>query len=81
MEKPSLIVRFFSFLLKVAVVLVLMVAIAFASFEGVNYYLTGSFYDVRKLAGDGGNITSTGSSEVQEPEIDETNMRSTLFFC
>lgn len=80
MEKPSLIVRFFSFLLKVAVVLVLMVAIAFASFEGVNYYLTGSFYDVRKLAGDGGNITSTGSSEIQEPEIDETNMRSTLFF-
>lgn len=33
MEKPNLIVRFFSFLLKVLVVLVLMVVIAIASFE------------------------------------------------
>lgn len=80
MEKPSLIVRFFSFLLKIIVVLVLMVVIAVASFEGVSYYLTGSFYDVRKLAGDDGKITATGSEEVQETEIDETNMRSTLFF-
>ena len=80
MEKPNLIVRIFSFLLKVIVVLVLMVLIAFASFEGVNYYLTGSFYDVRKLAGSGSNITNTVAGEVQEPEIDETNMESTLFF-
>ena len=80
MEKPNLIVRIFSFLFKVIVVLVLMVLIAFASFEGVNYYLTGSFYDVRKLAGSGSNITNTGAGEVQEPEIDETNMESTLFF-
>lgn len=80
MEKPNLIVRIFSFLLKVIVVLVLMVLIAFASFEGVNYYLTVSFYDVCKLAGSGSNITNTGAGEVQEPEIDETNMESTLFF-
>lgn len=47
MEKPSLIVRFFSILLRILVVLVLMVVIAVASFEGVTYYLTGSLYDLR----------------------------------
>lgn len=81
MEKPNLIVRFFSFLLKVLVVLVLMVVIAIASFEGVTYYLTGSLYDLRELAGGGNDITNIGSSsEEQETEIDETNMESTLFF-
>lgn len=80
MEKPSLIVRFFSVLLKVLVVLVLMVVIAVASFEGVTYYLTGSLYDLRKLAGDSDDITNIKNEEIQETEIDETNMRSTLFF-
>mgnify|MGYP003231113843 CR=1 FL=1 len=41
MKKPSLIKRFFSFLLRLCVVLVLMAAIAVGSFEGVTYYLTG----------------------------------------
>lgn len=80
MEKPSLIVRFFSILLKILVVLVLMVVIAVASFEGVTYYLTGSLYDLREFAGGSDSITNTGSGEVQETKIDETNMRSTLFF-
>ena len=80
MEKPSLIVRFFSILLRILVVLVLMVVIAVASFEGVTYYLTGSLYDLREFAGGSNTITNTGSGEVQETKIDETNMRSTLFF-
>lgn len=79
MEKPSLIVRFFSILLRILVVLVLMVVIAVASFEGVTYYLTGSLYDLREFAGGSNTITNTGSGEVQETKIDETNMRSTLF--
>ena len=48
MKKPSLIKRFFSFLLRLCVVLVLMAAIAVGSFEGVTYYLTGSFTSVKK---------------------------------
>ena len=48
MKKPSLIKRFFSFLLRLCVVLVLMAAIAVGSFEGVTYYLTGSFTSVIK---------------------------------
>ena len=79
MEKPSLIARFFSFLLKVLVVLALMVVIAVASFEGVTYYLTGSLYDLRELAGGSDDITNMGSDEVQEPQVDETNIQSTLF--
>ena len=80
MEKPGVIVRFFSFLLKVVVVLILMAAIAVASFEGVTYYLTGSLYDLRELRGDDVDIHDNGEDTIQEPEIDETNMKSFLFF-
>lgn len=80
MEKPSLIARFFSFLLKVLVVLALMVVIAVASFEGVTYYLTGSLYDLRELAGDSDDIINMGSDDVQETNVDETNIQSALFF-
>ena len=48
MKKPSFIKRFFSFLLRVCVVLALMAVIAVGSFEGVTYYLTGSFTSVKK---------------------------------
>ena len=47
MKKPSFIKRFFSFLLRVCVVLALMAVIAVGSFEGVTYYLTGSFTSVK----------------------------------
>ncbi len=50
MKKPSLIKRFFSFLLRLCVVLALMAAIAVGSFEGVTYYLTGSFTSVKEEA-------------------------------
>ncbi len=48
MKKPSLIKRIFSFLFRVCVVLVLMVAIAIGSFQGVTYYLTGSFANLKQ---------------------------------
>ena len=80
MKKPSLIVRFFSFLLKVLVVLVLMVVIAVASFEGVTYYLTGSLYDLRKVAEEKPGDVITGEKEEEETEIDDKNMRNNLFF-
>ena len=80
MKKQSLIVRFFSFLLKVLVVLVLMVVIAVASFEGVTYYLTGSLYDLRKVAEEKPGDVITGEKEEEETEIDDKNMRNNLFF-
>lgn len=80
MKKPSLIARFFSFLLKVLVVLILMVVIAVASFEGVTYYLTGSLYDLRKVAENKTDGTATGGDESAETEIDDKNMKNTLIF-
>ncbi len=80
MEKPGMIVRFFSFLLRVIVVLALMAAIAIASFEGVTYYLTGSLYDLRELRGDDVDINKNEEAPVQEAEIDETNVKSFLLF-
>lgn len=80
MKEPNWMVRFFSFLLRVLVVLGLMVVIATVSFEGVTYYLTGSFYDLRKVAEKKTEITNLGNKDTQEPEIDDKNMRNTLFF-
>lgn len=79
MKKPSLIKRFFSFLLKVIVVFALMAIIAVGSFEGVTYYLTGSLYDLRKLA-----VTSpaetTGDSADKVEEVENKDVKSTLLF-
>lgn len=80
MKKPSLIVRFFSFLFRVLVVLVLMAAIAIASFEGVTYYLTGSLYDLTKIAEEKPGDVLTSENETEDPEIDDKNMRNNLFF-
>lgn len=79
MKKPSLIKRFFSFLLRLCVVLVLMAAIAVGSFEGVTYYLTGSFTSVKKAVKE-----ETDQSENQETTtettIDNKNMENTIVF-
>lgn len=79
MKKPSLIKRFFSFLLKLCVVLVLMAAIAVGSFEGVTYYLTGSFTSVKKAVKE-----ETDQSETKDNTTDTTinnkNMENTLVF-
>lgn len=80
MEKPSLLARFFSFLLKVLVVLVLMVLIAAGSFEGVTYYLTGSFYDLRKMAKESADTITKMEEKTEETKIDDDKMRNTLLF-
>ena len=82
MEKPSIIKRILSFLLRIVVVLALMVLVAVGSFEGVTYYLTGSFYDIRKA---GKNQTAkTAKDQTADTEVDaETlskSMKNTLFF-
>ena len=79
MKKPSFIKRFFSFLLRVCVVLALMAVIAVGSFEGVTYYLTGSFTSVKKAVKE-----ETDQQEVQEDTTDivknNKNMENTLVF-
>ena len=82
MEKPSIIKCILSFLLRIVVVLALMVLVAVGSFEGVTYYLTGSFYDIRKA---GKNQTAkTAKDQTADTEVDaETlskSMKNTLFF-
>ena len=79
MKKPSFIKRFFSFLLRVCVVLALMAVIAVGSFEGVTYYLTGSFTSVKKAVKE-----ETDQQEVQEDTTDivknNKKMENTLVF-
>ena len=66
MKKPSLIKRFFSFLLRLCVVLVLMAAIAVGSFEGVTYYLTGSFTSVKKAVKEETDQSGTEALKLQQ---------------
>lgn len=80
MKKPSMIKRFFSFLLKVVVVVLLMLCIGVGSFEGVTYYLTGSLYDFREKAQEADN---TGDTDTQTESVTETkneDMENTLLF-
>ena len=79
MKKPSLIKRFFSFLLRLCVVLVLMAAIAVGSFEGVTYYLTGSFTSVKKAVKEETDQSGTEDSTA-DTTIDNKNMENTLVF-
>ena len=79
MKKPSLIKRFFSFLLRLCVVLVLMAAIAVGSFEGVTYYLTGSFTSVKKAVKEETDQSGTEDS-TEATTVDNKNMENTLVF-
>lgn len=80
MKKPSLIKRFFSFLLRLCVVLILMVAIAVGSFEGVTYYLTGSFTSVKKAVKEETNQNESGEDTTDTTVTDNKNMENTLVF-
>ena len=80
MKKPSLIKRFFSFLLRLCVVLVLMAAIAVSSFEGVTYYLTGSFTSVKKAVKEETDQNESGEDTTDKAVTDNKNMENTLVF-
>ena len=80
MKKPSLIKRFFSFLLRLCVVLVLMAAIAAGSFEGVTYYLTGSFTSVKKAVKEETDQNESGEDTTDKTATDNKNMENTLVF-
>ena len=80
MKKPSLIKRFFSFLLRLCVVLILMAAIAVGSFEGVTYYLTGSFTSVKKAVQEETGQNGSGEDTTDTTVTDNKNMENTLVF-
>lgn len=80
MKKPSLIKRFFSFLLRLCVVLILMAAIAVGSFEGVTYYLTGSFTSVKKAVKEETDQNGSGEDTTDTTVTDNKNMENTLVF-
>lgn len=80
MKKPSLIKRFFSFLLRLCVVLILMAAIAVGSFEGVTYYLTGSFTSVKKAVKEETDQSESGEDITDTTVADNKNMENTLVF-
>ncbi len=81
MKKPSMIKRFFSFLLRTLVVIALMIVIAAGSFEGVTYYLTGSLYDLRDIRS-GNTSTPAGkkSSSQEETAVNDKNTKYSLFY-
>lgn len=79
MKKPSIIKRIFSFLLRVCVVLALMAVIAVGSFEGVTYYLTGSFASVKKTVQEETGSDTSAEASTQE-KADTTNTESVLLF-
>lgn len=67
---------FFSILLKFIVVIALMGIFAFVSYEGVTYYITGSFKDVRevkKAAEDNQTVMPIQSTEVEKVEVNHEN--------
>lgn len=80
MKKPSLIKRFFSFLLRLCVVLVLMAAIAVGSFEGVTYYLTGSFASVKKAVKEETDQNDAGESTAETETTQNKNMENRMIF-
>ncbi len=80
MKKPSLIKRFFSFLLRLCVVLLLMAAIAVGSFEGVTYYLTGSFTSVKKAVKEETDQNESGQDTTETTTTNNKNMENTLVF-
>ncbi len=68
---------FFSVLVKFFTVVLLMVAIAFCSFEGVTYYLTGDFYQFKKAEQESKSKSQTNTTEEQTQNKDSVNI---LFF-
>ncbi len=83
MGMPGFLKGFFTLLFRIVVVAVIMIAIAFGSFEGVNYYLAGSFYNPKDLIADTENIAEMAVSSNQEEESSTTkseNVNAMLHF-
>lgn len=80
MKKPGIVRRLLSLLVKLVSVALLMALIAVGSFEGVTYYLTGDFYDMKKAAQDTKKAADSNTEEEKKALLDNDNIESTLIY-
>lgn len=80
MKKPGIGVKIVKLVFRLLVVFAIMVGIAYASFQGVSYYLTGSFAELKEAAQETKDILKDDASgdEGSQAVIDETNLESML---
>ena len=80
MKKPGIGVKIVKLVFRLLVVFAIMVGIAYASFQGVSYYLTGSFAELKEAAQETKDILKDDASEDEGSQavIDETNLESML---
>lgn len=80
MKKPGIGVKIVKLVFRLLVVFAIMAGIAFASFQGVSYYLTGSFAELKEATQDTKDVLEDHASadEGSQAVIDETNLESTL---
>ena len=80
MKKPGVGVTIIKLIFRLLVVFAIMVGIAFASFQGVSYYLTGKFAELKDTAQETQDALSSKSTEEEGSQavIDETNLESNL---
>ena len=69
MQKPSIIKRVISLLLRTVIVIALMVVMAVGSFQGVTWYLTGNVYDFKNASKD--EDVSKADSEKTAKQLEE----------
>ncbi len=80
MKKPGIGVTIIKLIFRLLVVFAIMVGIAYASFQGVSYYLTGSFAELKDTAKETQEAIASKSTEEEGSQavIDETNLESDL---
>lgn len=74
--------NFFSFIIKLIVVIALMIVFALGSYEGVTFYLTGSFHDLRetKQAVEEQTQDPMNPVDTAQKEVNHENSLLTLLF-
>lgn len=79
MKKQSTLKKILSVIWKIVVVLFVMLVFALGSFEGVSKYLTGDFYNIKKLFAETKDDLNKEKTE-EEEEVDDSELESTVLF-
>lgn len=79
MKKQKSSKKILSVIWKIIVVLFVMLAFAVGSFEGVSKYLTGDFYDLRKLFAETKDAVKE-TKDQEEEDVDDSELTSTVLF-
>lgn len=69
-----------SFFSKVLVVVILMIVIAFGSYQGVTYFLTGKFADIKEDMKESDNTGAKAEKTTEAPEVGNEDVESRLLF-